>query len=208
MAKRIDRYEVVADGMTITAVRVPVEGRDYGWGDVRQQKSLFAVTVDGAPRGRLQLPTGFGTCWEAWSLGRVDIPTWDNDRPRMINGRRDGRRDQRPPQEVLADFAAAVRKGLAPTAEEIAAFVLEKEERRRRDDEATAARIRREDERRRREDDERCKLRAERLETLKGLRQRLSAQLTNAETAALVDVIQAIEAEIEHERARREAFGG
>lgn len=205
MTKRIDKYETVADGMTITADRIPVETRDYGWGPVKEQKSLFEVRVDGELRGKLALKSGFGTDWQAWSFGRIDVATWDNDRPQHLNRTNTVNRDG--PVGILAKFASWTKQGKAPTAEELAAFMTEKRA------EEEARKIESEESKRRWKAELAAEkaaaktARSDRLETLKGMRQRLSGQFSNAEAALIEDLIAEVEQAIAQAQAFEETFG-
>lgn len=205
MAKRIDKYEVVVDGRAIVATRIPVETRTYDWGPVKEQKSLFEVRVDGELRGRLLLPTGFGSDWQAWSFGTVDHRTWDNGRPKHLNRSHSINRDG--PLDVLKRFPSWIEDGKAPTVPELRAFIEEKEAdeaARKAEDEANSIRYRAE---RAAEKAAAKSARTERLEILEGMRGRLRQQLTNLEASTLQDLINEVRVEIERVAAHEEAFG-
>lgn len=155
------------------------------------EKSRYAVEVDGTLHGHIAYPYGFDAVWEAYSLGRC---TPGRPGPVRLFGPLSPagafvRRDRRDLARLFPDWIA---QGLAPTEAEIAAYAAaEIEARALRQAEAAREHAAREAERERvraeisaanaaRENE-----RAERLAALRGLRERGSNTLTNAEIDAL-----------------------
>lgn len=185
--------EVIQVGAsTIVLRRVAPAMTDPGQGALRAaEKSRYAVEVDGTLRGHIAYPYGFDAVWEAYSLGGCAA---GRPEPVRLFGPLSAagafvRRDRRELARLFPDWIA---RGLAPTEAQIAECTAAAAEARAlREAEAALERAA--------EDADRQRLRAqvaaaqaarerehaERLATLRRLRERAAGPLTNAEIDAL-----------------------
>ena len=186
----VETIRVGASAIVLRRVAPTMTGPDQG--ALRPaEKSRYAVEVDGILRGHIAYPYGFDAVWEAYSLGRC---TPGRPGPVRLLGplSPDGcfvRRDRRELARLFPDWIA---RGLAPTEAEIADHAAaESEARTLREAEAARERAAEAADRERlraqasaaravRESEQ-----AERLATLRRLRDREPGSLTNAEIDAL-----------------------
>ena len=185
----------MVEGMEVVLTRVEPTYFSYLFGDrehrTNEQKSRYAVTVEGKLRGHIQVASGFGNPWHVSALGTIRhwAAEWERDRPVSVYSSSIKRSDVREDRDgMVLHIPRLIAEGHLPTAEEIEQGKLDrKESDRLRAEEDEARRVQWAKEREEREIVEAAK-RKEVFDTLIGIRDRLQGQMSNFEVDMLSSV--------------------
>lgn len=185
----------MVEGTEVVLTRVEPTYFSYQFGDrehrTNEQKSRYAVTVEGKLRGHIQVASGFGNPWHVSALGttRQWAAEWERSRPVSVYSSSIKRSDVREDRDgMVLHIPRLIAEGHLPTAEEIEQGKLDRKEADRlRAEEDEARRVQWAKEREEREVAEAAK-RKEVFDTLIGIRDRLQGQMSNFEVDMLSSV--------------------